>query len=887
MNDVVVQTPCWSFDSAAVHLQYLTPPPDDNNDTIVPDMVRHPSSPFLVSIREHENDDQNDITPQLFEAAAHYLQRIAPLAALALSGSVTPPHAQFDFGWLPLAWDEPSAGANEDARASFWVRRSNAGSTERIAILLAGNRLASGGHILGIGGSVGLRVVLHVGKPAQGRSLVRITGFSASNLHLALVDCVPQVTNTLNRVSREKSDPKQRPTENPFNLESFLRLLSRNIKTAFGFDLPPSLSDLHFNAQRGAPWRFMGKGVRQGLTAPRVFSYTATLDSATLKVLVHENIVELVTHMNLVEVLPMEPASQGPAPLMAQRRTTRSEHKLNPFRSATTLLPAAVAGKRLLEHPFVKVLPARVGNELLPAQASPHVVPEGNPKLRSDDLSAIHAFVRGQELLQRFEAYGLVPERYFRMAQLPLLMQHRASFASASNGEATNAQVSPDSQGQSLFEHFDATARAHLRVSFGSTNLSHRDMLPNHTGQPRAQPMGMAADPRWAWHEFGHVLNFASTGELEFRFAHSAGDALAAIVSDPYTQLNAPWHLRHLTFPWAMLTRSHGRPANLGWCWCGRRSRLRLLAAQGVTPPMPGGYWEEQLMSSSLFRLYCAVGGDTHGDPQRRAGASDYCVYLIMQAISLLGSANVVPARSADEFVSTLIDADIGTDHWQVKATWPEGKTRPLHRRGGALHKVIRWAFERQGLYATPDASEIIEGPGLAPPVDIHIPGRGLREAGGYDPVELLWSHTMPMPWHAHADSIFTNASPLVKVKVANRGSQTASHVNVRVWASPADGSALAWQPLLVAGCVDQDISGNGGTTTFSFKGEDTAGMALTGDYFVLAAATCPADPANADPATELPCADNGQASHWTDPTLLTDLVANDNNMGLRMVRFV
>jgi hypothetical protein len=43
----------------------------------------------------------------------------------------------------------------------------------------------------------------------------------------------------------------------------------------------------------------------------------------------------------------------------------------------------------------------------------------------------------------------------------------------------------------------------------------------------------------------------------------------------------------------------------------------------------------------------------------------------------------------------------------------------------------------------------------------------------------------------------------------------------------------------------------------------------------ILAAATCPADPANTDAATGLPC-----SMHETP---IVDLVAGDNNLGLRL----
>jgi len=49
------------------------------------------------------------------------------------------------------------------------------------------------------------------------------------------------------------------------------------------------------------------------------------------------------------------------------------------------------------------------------------------------------------------------------------------------------------------------------------------------------------------------------------------------------------------------------------------------------------------------------------------------------------------------------------------------------------------------------------------------------------------------------------------------------------------------------------------------------------GRYLILAEATCLGDPSNADPTTPLPCA--------TGPTPIVDLVAGDNNLGLRLLK--
>ena len=109
-------------------------------------------------------------------------------------------------------------------------------------------------------------------------------------------------------------------------------------------------------------------------------------------------------------------------------------------------------------------------------------------------------------------------------------------------------------------------------------------------------------------------------------------------------------------------------------------------------------------MSSSILRLYRAVGGDTRGNDatslHARQRASDYVVYLVMRAIALLPPSTLVGFESAQTWVMQMENADAGTMAWAPTLHWPRGgPARALQRRGGTVHKVIRWAFEQQGLF--------------------------------------------------------------------------------------------------------------------------------------------------------------------------------------------
>ena len=115
------------------------------------------------------------------------------------------------------------------------------------------------------------------------------------------------------------------------------------------------------------------------------------------------------------------------------------------------------------------------------------------------------------------------PDHYFKLVKQPLLLRHRAPLAGAGDGIAVNAQVSPVGVGSGVYPQITAQPipglMAELEVNFGWCDLSHRSRRPNDAGRERAQPLGLAADARWAWHEFCHVLMFANLGELEFPFA--------------------------------------------------------------------------------------------------------------------------------------------------------------------------------------------------------------------------------------------------------------------------------------------------------------------------------------------------------------------------------
>jgi hypothetical protein len=197
-----------------------------------------------------------------------------------------------------------------------------------------------------------------------------------------------------------------------------------------------------------------------------------------------------------------------------------------------------------------------------------------------------------------------------------------------------------------------------------------------------------ATDPRLVWHEFGHVLLFTrdprSNGRLPF--AHGIGDALAAIHFDPDSAVRGDSSLRGLCFPWFRDYRPHRIARRHDW----RFDEPQGMIWSRLDPDSRSEYQREEVLSSTLFRLYRAVGGDSIS-PTRRRLASNYVLFLIVQAI---GAAKLETLQGPHEFRDLLIAADAGIDR---------GAFEDIPR--GALEKVIAWAFEEQGLDAFQDES--------------------------------------------------------------------------------------------------------------------------------------------------------------------------------------
>lgn len=862
--------------------------------------IRHPTYPFprtgirITHIRE--------LTPLAYS----YLRRVRQIFQLPESlfdeGSMA--FAEKPFPYIPLVWLPVEAGDDRASLSSFTVRHfgslpTDAIEKDRTVVLLAVQSSSSSDPGLALGSRAGIRIVAHLDGGAQPPWNVRITS----------AVCSADVTGTINDGPGFLAGFLSATINN----NDFKSTLKDKLATAAGLapndelwldgirildaakrvapEAQPKVSLVIFGYVR-RPTNLNGNAAYT-LTA-NVSVSTDTDERPPIKV---ESVERVPLHAHATssaDLFPQDPASMAGLGKVIDARPNRSPERLQRFRLSTKLVGLASPHTHLIDDQGQvevrqsKLVIATADEDAVEPVPTPSVVTHA----RTNAFAALGSYVHARGLFDKMRKFGFKPDQYFRLAALPLIVRYRATINQGHGPSdndrhrrrrdsiTVNAQVDYDPPAAN-FNSQSVTSLNQLQVRFALADLK-------RTGSKR-EPLGLTADPRWSWHEYGHVLLAASTGELELRFAHSVGDALAAIQCDPLSKLAlgkdgklAPeQRSRMFTFPWAGLSRYHQRSVHLGWGWSGAYHRPWRLpsAAAGLRHK---GYDSEQILSTTLFRLYRALGGDTvHDDgtgaPDQnvRIAAAEYSTYLIMRAISLLGPAKWVPIETPDQFVSVLIDADIGTASLQQA---------PLADRvGGTAHKIVRWAFEAQGLYATLDPLAIVNAPGKPPMVDVFIenrrpPSEGAFPRGGYMPVSLDWNSTLSQPsWHA-PDAAMQIRQDKVTVVVHNRGQKAAKHVVVQLWylkwpltdQIPPQWDRTRWSSIPAS--PPATVAPGGSRPFGPFTGVPVA----PGRYLILAAASCPADRANIDPVTMLPCACN--------PTPITDLVAGDNNLGLRVL---
>lgn len=360
-----------------------------------------------------------------------------------------------------------------------------------------------------------------------------------------------------------------------------------------------------------------------------------------------------------------------------------------------------------------------------PAVSAPAVTPPGEfvYGVRTSNFAAVCAYHHCDGLFRLVEGMGIDVRSYFDGTAFPVPVDHYG-FDLEVNARAPGNTAGNGSGG---FE-------------FGLAQIG--------------QPIGIAVTARVALHEFGHALLWDHVRSPNFGFAHSAGDSLAAILHDPISTLPD----RFDTFPFMTasglsLGRRHDRRAEQGWAWGGRQDNTQ--------------YLSEQILSTTLFRIYRALGGDSTDFAESQAAAR-YVAFLIIKSIGLLS----FMTRDPEVYADALMDADASTGNF-------EG------RPGGTLHKLIRWSFEQQGLYQGPGAPRPVASKGRPPQVDVFIDddrqGDYMPYLAGAGQSRGLWNRRAPDGGTQNQD-IAPGADNHLYARVRNRGFGMAANVTIQAF---------------------------------------------------------------------------------------------------------
>ena len=498
-------------------------------------------------------------------------------------------------------------------------------------------------------------------------------------------------------------------------------------------------------------------------------------------------------------------------------RPSSSDAVLDALRDRVPLLglqpPPQLGIPQKLEGEFCKIIDIDFPNATPPEETPPD---DFSYSVRTNEFAAVNAYYHCDRLFRMMEEMGFDVRAYFDGTNFPVRVDHRSNFGRGS-GNVVNAQAPGN--------------------TFGNGSDGFRFALIEANSE-----VCIAVDWRVVLHEFGHTLLWDNVNSPNFRFSHSAGDTLAAILNDPDSK--APD--RGLTFPWTPIRRRHDHLPSSGFAWGGGRD--------------VGGYESEQILSSTLFRLYRAMGGD-HENLEERRFAARYIAFLIFQSIGTLS--RFAQPNDAEEYADILMESDLENSDF-------EGQP------GGAIHKVIRWAFEQQGLYQPPGAPRTVTTPGAPPEVDVYIDdGRD----GTYEPLRSFPMGTRDIWVRRNADGGMAHENPVsrtinfIYVKVKNRGTLKAENVTVSAFVSRDRGDQMwpsAWNRLQPIGLSeDSPLDTDEEIIIGPFRWLPEA----DGEYSLLLSVNAEGDLSNADTV-------NG-------PIPAQRLVHCDNNIAVREVTVV
>jgi hypothetical protein len=498
-----------------------------------------------------------------------------------------------------------------------------------------------------------------------------------------------------------------------------------------------------------------------------------------------------------------------------------------PLRTSELLpnLDAPVAGTQNLRGSRVVV------RDIEGPAIAPPTRPAGtdfNYNARTNDFAAVNCYYHNNRFFALVESLGFPISNYFNSTTFPLGCDHRGiPPMDCAGGNCVNAHCAGN----------------------GSGGIGHCCYALADVGDT-GNPIGIASDWRVILHELGgHGVLLEHVNSAFFGFSHSAGDSIAVIMSDPESR--APDRFLLASFVPAV-PRRHDRDVAAGWAWGGVND----------VPPSPtnAGYLPEQILSTTLFRIYLSIGGGSTNIGRKRFAAR-MMTYLILRAISTLTPAT--NPSNALSFAQALIAVD--------SLNWT---TEPVF--GGAYNKVIRWSFEKQGLYQAPGSGTPVTTRGQPPQYDVYIDdGRG----GEYDFQPVHWNTTTI--WNSRMIGGTSHEEPALGepnyayVKIRNRGTQAANNVRVRGYHTKP-GAGLIWrtdfEPLSTAEIPVGTLGPNSTDERTVGPFEWIPTINAYGHDCLLMIVSSDGDPSNIDNFTL------GEViPEWR-------LVPNDNNIGQRNV---
>jgi len=544
--------------------------------------------------------------------------------------------------------------------------------------------------------------------------------------------------------------------------------------------------------------------------------WVALIEVESLSVLYLRAFVDDVNGM----VFESDPITTNGGPL-----PTANNSALNPVRVSDVLpgLVAPTAGTQSLAGDNVQLSDVE-----LPTIAPP-TEPSGtdfNFDARTDNFAAVNAYYHCDKFFRLLDGMGFTRSGYFGGTSFPSAVDHR--------GFSTTPQINAHCVGTT-------SGSGILRTTFALADLG-----------DTTNPLGIACDYRVVLHELGgHGVLYNHVSSANFGFSHSAGDGIAAILNDPGTQAAD----RFQTFPWVFnpINRRHDRTPAAGWGYAGS------IALNPFGPSDGGGYNNEQILATTHFRIYRSIGGDSADLPAQQFAAR-MTVYLILRAIATLTPATN-PAN-ASAWVTALMTADLGD--WVTE-----------NITGGAYSKVIRWAFEKQGLFQPTGTPTPNNNEGVPPAVDVYIDD-GRAGEYQYQPnwwsCQSIWNRLHNDGGTTHEEPI-TNQTNYAYVKIKNRGTQNATNVVVKAFhANPAAGLLypIDWFPMNTAQLAAADVPANNANeiTVGPFEWVPTH----VGHECIFMIASATGDASNVNNI-----AGGDSIPEWR-------LVPNDNNIGQRNV---